>query len=203
MQRLPSCPARNYHRHNGAAVVDKPAKHARRAFAMRLQALALSRPAITPGGTTAATKFAGDEQAGWAAGVDWRRNAQGCPGWRGWRSRWRRSRSICGASRRQGRHRARRRLGACRRLIGGLVTGEVTIWRLHDRQKTALAKVPLRLEPRAVTAAPAADAAKEKRRTSRKSKDNFPRPRRSFNVLRCHTNDQEPLRARFPLTWSS
>jgi len=43
--------------------------------------------------------------------------------------------------------------------VGGLVTGEVTIWRLHDRQKTALAKVPLRLEPRAVTAAPAADAA--------------------------------------------
>ncbi len=43
------------HPHNGAAVVDKPAKHARRAFAMRLQALALSRPAITPGGTTAAT----------------------------------------------------------------------------------------------------------------------------------------------------
>ena len=39
------------------------------------------------------------------------------------------------------------------------MTGEVTIWRLHDRQKAALAKVPLRLEPRAVTAAPAADAA--------------------------------------------
>ena len=54
-------------------------------------------------------QFAGDEQAGWAAGVDWRRNAQGCPGWRGWRSRWRRSRSICGASRRQGRHRAQAR----------------------------------------------------------------------------------------------
>ena len=53
-RRLPSCPAPN-HPHNGAAVVDKPAKHARRAFAMRLQALALSRPAITPGGTTAAT----------------------------------------------------------------------------------------------------------------------------------------------------
>jgi len=43
--------------------------------------------------------------------------------------------------------------------VGGLVTGEVTIWRLHDRQKAALAKVPLRLEPRAVTPAPAADAA--------------------------------------------
>ena len=61
-------------------------------------------------------QFAGDEQAGWAAGVDGRRNAQGCPGWRGWRSRWRRSRSICGASRRQGRHRARGQLGACQRL---------------------------------------------------------------------------------------
>ena len=61
-------------------------------------------------------RIAGDEQAGWAAGVDGRRNAQGCPGWRGWRSRWRRSRSICGASRPQGRHRACRRLGACRRL---------------------------------------------------------------------------------------
>ena len=97
------------------AVVDKPAKHARR-----------SRDAVASHGAPSARhhpgrhhrrdQFAGDEQAGWAAGVDGRRNGQGCPGWRGWRSRWRRSRSICGASRRQGRHRARRRLGACRRL---------------------------------------------------------------------------------------
>ena len=95
LQRLPSCPA--------IALIS--------GRAMRMQALgcSLGNAAITPGGTTAATSSPVTEQAGWAAGVDGRRNGQGCPGWRGWLSRWRRSRSICGASRRQGRHRAQAR----------------------------------------------------------------------------------------------
>ena len=104
-------------RPRNGTVVDKRAKHARRSC--DADASLGSQPwecRHHPGQHHRRDQFAGDEQAGWAAGVDWRRNAQGCPGWRGWRSRWRRSRSICGASRRQGRHRARRRLGACRRL---------------------------------------------------------------------------------------
>ena len=114
LQRLPSCPADRPH--NGT-VVDKRAKHARRSCdadaSLGMQPWECRHH---PGGTTAATSSPVTEQAGWAAGVDGRRKGQGCPGWRGWRSRWRRSRSICGASRRQGRHRARRRLAAGRRL---------------------------------------------------------------------------------------
>ena len=97
-------------RPRNGTVVDKRAKHARRSCGA--DASLGSQPwecRHHPGRHHRRDQFAGDEQAGWAAGVDGRRNAQGCPGWRGWRSRWRRSRSICGASRRQGRHRAQAR----------------------------------------------------------------------------------------------
>ena len=96
LQRLPSCPA--------IALIS--------GRAMRMQALGCRECRHHPGRHHRRDQFAGDrasKQAGWAAGVDGRRNGQGCPGWRGWLSRWRRSRSICGASRRQGRHRAQAR----------------------------------------------------------------------------------------------